>query len=51
MEGVQALCDSHMLSSIRRKTVMILTLAFSLVVARITTAFDEGLRDRLGETY
>jgi gamma-glutamyltranspeptidase len=29
-----------MLSSIRRKTVMILTLAFSLVVARITTAFD-----------
>lgn len=40
-----------MLSSIRRKTVMILALAFSLVGALIVIALDEGLRDRLGETY
>jgi PAS domain S-box-containing protein len=37
--------------SIRRQTVMILGLAASLTVALIVIATDEGLRDRLGDTY
>ena len=37
--------------SIRRQTVMILGLAASLTVALIVIATDEGLRERLGNTY
>ncbi len=35
----------------RRKTAMILALAFSLAVTLIVLAFDSDLRDRLGTTY
>ncbi len=35
----------------RRKTAMILALAFSLAATLIVLAFDEGLRERLGTTY
>ncbi len=37
--------------SIRRQTFLILGLALSLSVSLIIIALDEGLRDRLGDTY
>ncbi|HEY0945822.1 MAG TPA: ATP-binding protein [Opitutaceae bacterium] len=37
--------------ALKRKTVMILALAASLTIALLSIAFDENLRERLGENY